>query len=48
MRLLPSFPSEEFVITTLKVLTKLAAQTLVDIPEQVRTEHMCVLLFSWA
>ncbi|XP_037084769.1 integrator complex subunit 7-like [Pollicipes pollicipes] len=35
LRLLPSFPSEQFVMTTLNVLTKLAAQTLVDIPEQV-------------
>ncbi|KAF0300302.1 Integrator complex subunit 7 [Amphibalanus amphitrite] len=35
VRLLPSFPSEQFVTTTLRVLTKLAAETLVDIPEQV-------------
>ncbi|KAF5295112.1 hypothetical protein FQA39_LY13263 [Lamprigera yunnana] len=33
--LLPSYPSEDFVLVTLNTLTQLAAATLVDIPNQV-------------
>ncbi|XP_073994843.1 integrator complex subunit 7 [Rhodnius prolixus] len=33
--LLPKYPAKDFVVTTLNTLTKLAAATLVDIPNQV-------------
>ena len=33
--MLPGYPSEEFVLVTLRTLTRLSAHTLVDIPDQV-------------
>jgi integrator complex subunit 7 len=35
IEMLTSYPSEEFVLVTLKTLTRLSAHTLVDVPEQV-------------
>lgn len=35
LELLPSYPSEDFVLVTLNTLTQLATATLVDIPNQV-------------
>lgn len=35
INLLPSYPSQDFVLVTLNTLTQLAATTLVDIPKQV-------------
>ena len=33
--MLPGYPSEEFVLVTLRTLTRLSAHTLVDVPDQV-------------
>ena len=35
IEMLPGYPSEEFVLVTLRTLTRLSAHTLVDIPDQV-------------
>ena len=33
--MLPGYPSEEFVLVTLRTLTRLSAHTLFDVPDQV-------------
>ena len=35
IEMLPGYPSEEFVLVTLRTLTRLSAHTLVDVPDQV-------------
>ena len=35
IQMLPGYPSEEFVLVTLRTLTRLSAHTLVDVPDQV-------------
>lgn len=36
IEMLPGYPSEEFVLVTLRTLSKLSAHTLVDVPDQVK------------
>lgn len=36
IEMLPGYPSEEFVLVTLRTLTRLSAHTLVDVPDQVK------------
>ena len=39
LSMLPSYPGQSFLLTTLRTLTSLATHTLVDVPDQVCSEY---------
>ena len=47
LSMLPSYPGQSFLLTTLRTLTSLATHTLVDVPDQVSSVASCIMLFPF-